>query len=191
MSGACGPRGIGSSRNFVLTWSLASRLQARLVWLGSTLFSLTWKVRTTPSGRSIFALRASGRRISDSGFSSWGMPVVNNATGSQYAYSQGRHNKIVLKLPGAAQLSTWPTPKASDCSGGRANRDGGRRQRASGQGCEAGELGDASGAGWRTRTCGLQGRGDDGAAWPATDLSARPRRFSRCLDGSPPAMAAS
>lgn len=44
----------------------------------------------------------------------WKTPVVNDATGSQYAYSGGDHSKPVLKLPGEAQLAGWPTPVAND-----------------------------------------------------------------------------
>jgi hypothetical protein len=35
---------------------------------------------------------------------------VNDATGSQYAYSQGDKTKPILKLPGSVQLTGWPTP---------------------------------------------------------------------------------
>jgi hypothetical protein len=42
---------------------------------------------------------------------------VNDATGSQYAYSQGNHERPVLKLPGAAAMAGWTTPQAHDTSG--------------------------------------------------------------------------
>jgi len=32
----------------------------------------------------------------------WPTPTVTDASGSAYAYSNGDHNKVVLKLPGAA-----------------------------------------------------------------------------------------
>jgi hypothetical protein len=38
----------------------------------------------------------------------WATPTVNDATGSKYAYSQGNHDKPVLKLPGQASLSPAP-----------------------------------------------------------------------------------
>jgi hypothetical protein len=44
--------------------------------------------------------------------------VVNDATGSKYAYSQGRHDKPVLKLPGAVDIAGWPTPTALECNAG-------------------------------------------------------------------------
>lgn len=95
---------------------------------GSTIYAGGWKPHVTPAGRSISRLRASVRRTSDSAPSSepsgWPTPVVNDLTGSQYAYSQGRHDKPVLKLPGAAQQAGWPTPNASDGNGGKGPRDG-------------------------------------------------------------------
>lgn len=66
MSGTYGPRSTTSSGGVALQQFLASRLQARTASLGSTLYKLTWKERATPAGRSIPALRASVRRISDS-----------------------------------------------------------------------------------------------------------------------------
>lgn len=42
----------------------------------------------------------------------WPTPVVNDMTGSKYAYSQGDHSKPVLKMPGAAAMAGWPTPMA-------------------------------------------------------------------------------
>src|SRR3990167_3586045 len=42
----------------------------------------------------------------------WATPTVIDATGSQYAYSQGDHSKKVLKLPGQAILS-GPTASLS------------------------------------------------------------------------------
>jgi hypothetical protein len=44
----------------------------------------------------------------------WPTPTVNDATGSDYAYSSGDHSKIALKLPGAAKQAGWATPRAED-----------------------------------------------------------------------------
>jgi len=52
-SGICGPRGIGSSASKGLTLSLVSKLQNRLI--GSILYRQTWKQKTTPSGRVLWA----------------------------------------------------------------------------------------------------------------------------------------
>lgn len=57
-SGICGPRSSTSRRIFDRSASLANRLRERTAMLGSTLFRLTWKVQTTPSGQSLFALVA-------------------------------------------------------------------------------------------------------------------------------------
>jgi hypothetical protein len=121
-SGTYGRSGITSSASAALERSLVSRLQAKTDSVGSTLFKLTWKVRITPSSRSIYALRASVRRTSDNDCGSWPTPVVNDTTGSKYAYSRGQHDKITLKLPGVADLASWPTPTTP--SGGQSVPDG-------------------------------------------------------------------
>jgi len=113
-SGTCGPPSTGSSASADLQSFLVSRLQAALAGIGSPLFALTWKHWDMQSGPPICALRASGRRTSDSGSTSWPTPVVNDSTGSQYSYSNGDHNRPVLKLPGAAQLAAWATPTTRD-----------------------------------------------------------------------------
>ena len=51
-------------------------------------------------------------------FATWPTPVVNDATGSQYAYASGDHSRPVLKLPGAAVLATWATPTTRDWKDG-------------------------------------------------------------------------
>jgi hypothetical protein len=101
----CGPSGSGSSASACLQSSLESRLRVRLASGGSTLFSLTWKERVTPAQRRICALRASARRTCDNACTSWPSPVVNGSKGSDYAYSQGNHDKPCLKLGGAAKLA--------------------------------------------------------------------------------------
>src|SRR5205085_7284802 len=48
----------------------------------------------------------------------WPTPVANDAKGSTHCYSRGNHEQIALKLPGAAQLASWPTPTArTNCEG--------------------------------------------------------------------------
>ena len=88
-SGTCGPTGSISSEQRARHASMESRLRARTASVGSTLYRLTWKERATPSGRSIPALRAVGRRTSakDSGSA-----------------------PTILDIPQA----TWSTPKARD-----------------------------------------------------------------------------
>jgi len=148
-----GRRGSSSSQSAALQSSLANRLRVRLALDGSIVFRMTWKVRTTPSGRRICALRASARSTSDSAYgswrspdhsrrggayrdpdkalrrvtsghqinledqavlASWPSPVVNDAKGSDYAYSQGNHDRPVLKLGGVAKLASWATQAARD-----------------------------------------------------------------------------
>jgi hypothetical protein len=129
MSGIYGPRGSISLSSVALQSSLANRLRVRLASLGSTLFRLTWKTRTTPSGRPICALRASAHRTSDSDSTSWPSPVLNDSKGSDYTYNQGRHDSISLKLGGAAKLCSWPTDQARDGQHGSSiSRTGGRRR---------------------------------------------------------------
>lgn len=63
-SGIYGQPHTTSSHSLNLSELLESRLRQSLLSRGSTLFSLTWKPRVTPSGRRISALRASARRTS-------------------------------------------------------------------------------------------------------------------------------
>lgn len=52
--------------------------------------------------------------------SGWQTPIVNDATGSQYAYGPKREGKprpVFLKLPGEAQIAGWPTPTADEAGG--------------------------------------------------------------------------
>jgi len=63
-SGTLGPSGIISLESAALQSSLANKLQAKMVSLGSTLYKLTLKERATPAGRMISAQRASALRTS-------------------------------------------------------------------------------------------------------------------------------
>lgn len=125
-SGTFGRSGTISSESAALQSSLANRLRQRTALLGSTLYKLTWKERATPSGRLIFALRASARPISGNeniGLQSgWPTPIGNDAS-STHCY--GKDKKPILKLPGSALLTGWPMPKASDGQGGRTTETAG------------------------------------------------------------------
>ena len=120
-SGTYGPRSTISSKSAILTSYLASRLRQRTDLLGSTLFNLTWKERVTPSGRLIPALRASVRRTSASDSdlprtgtrSGWPTPTSAATTG---AGSEGRDGGLNIQT--AAQLASWVSPTAQDCSRG-------------------------------------------------------------------------
>lgn len=109
-SGTYGRTGTTSSASAALQKSLESRLRARTASLGSTLFKLTWRARTTPSQRAIFALRASVRRTSDNDCTSWPAPTCN--TNDQPETQRGLET-----LAGSAKLSAWPTAAARDWKG--------------------------------------------------------------------------
>lgn len=112
-----GPSTSGSSPRVDLQSCFLSRFRARTDSLGSTLFSLTWKERATPAGRSIPALRALVPRTSANDCTSWPSPTVNDSKGSAYSYANGDPEKPCLKLVGAARLAQWPTPSARDHKG--------------------------------------------------------------------------
>lgn len=116
-SGICGQHGSTSLPNASLQQSLVSKLQAKTALLGSTLFSLTWKQRATPGGQSIYALRASVRRISGNDFGymqSWPTPNASNGERSAFADI----NKLFARMAQNRQqnlqeigaLAGWPTP---------------------------------------------------------------------------------
>jgi len=111
MSATYGRSGSGSSASAALSLSLASRLQARTLLLGSTMFQLTWKARVTPSGRSIPALRASAHRTSGSGFTSWQSPNTSDIRGPCKHHPE-RKDGGQPNLHWEAKLASWPTPMA-------------------------------------------------------------------------------
>ena len=93
---------------------------------GSPEYELTWKLWDMTSGPPISALRASGRRTSDSEFGGWPTPLVNDELGSGYCYGLKRADgtrPIFLKLPGAALLAGWPTPASIDATSNAENPD--------------------------------------------------------------------
>jgi hypothetical protein len=94
-----------------LQLSLESRLRARLDGHGSLVFALTLKHWPIAQQAPICAVRARAHSTSDSGSGSWPTPTVNDAVGSDDAYSQGNHEKPVLKLGGVAKLAGWQTPR--------------------------------------------------------------------------------
>jgi hypothetical protein len=123
-SGISGLHGFTSSASADLASSLVSRLRALTDSLGSTLFKLTWKERTTPAQRSISALRASALRTSDSGCTSWPTPAAHEPGGTpeQQVARQERArargvaigNTKPTGLSLVAQYASWPTPCTQD-----------------------------------------------------------------------------
>jgi hypothetical protein len=107
-SGTSGRRGTTSSASAALQSSLASRLQARMSTLGSTLFSMTWKPWITPAPRTLSRLRASVRRTSETALSSWPTPTTrDHKDGSECA-----NVPLNALLGRVAWLASWPTPNA-------------------------------------------------------------------------------
>lgn len=112
----CGRIGFGSSRSNDLSQSWANRLQPKTALLGSTLYALTWKDRITPGGRSIFALRASARPISVSGYSCAGW-VTSSATDGERGGRSITDGMTGSSLTQMAPLAGWGTPQARDTKG--------------------------------------------------------------------------
>ena len=166
-SGTYGRPSTGSSNSAPLGLFLASRLQARTDWLGSTLYKLTWKERATPSGRSIPALRASALRISGSGSTGWPTPCVvepdthpekvwerkrrlTEATGVYRGNDSGLGSKV--------QLSAWPTPCQQDGPKGGPSQGIDRLP------------GATSLAGWATPDASLMNDGEGLETWGARQI---------------------
>lgn len=122
MSGIFGPHSPTSLISADLSASLASRLRAKTDLLGSTLYQLTWKRWATPAGRSLFLLRASARRISESDFTGWVTPSARDWKDTAGMSITGvnpdgsiRHR--IDQLPRQALLAGWKTPIVNDSTG--------------------------------------------------------------------------
>jgi hypothetical protein len=121
-----GQRGFHSSESANLQRSLVSRLRVRMAGSGSTLFSLTWKELTTPSGRVISQLRALGHRtsVSDSGLSPTPSAtddrLERRARVAQDVYRtdtgtiRRRNSNGTSSNLGLAGLAIYPTPTVDD-----------------------------------------------------------------------------
>lgn len=143
-SGIYGLRGTGSSASADLQSSLESRLRARLSSLGSTLYTLTWKRWTTPSGVSRSRLRASAPRTSAIARTGWPTPTTRdhkdgaecanvplNALLGRVAWLTGwmtptaatggkdRGSSAGNDLRNQSKLAGWPTPVKNDSSNTR------------------------------------------------------------------------
>nr|CUV57404.1 conserved protein of unknown function [Ralstonia solanacearum] len=140
-SGTYGQPGTTLSASAGLQLFLESRLRARAQTLGSTLYRMTWKPWTTPSGRSRFRLRASVPRTSVTGSIGWPTPQAMDTSGGgqperameptplgsspndlallagwptpcQQDGPKGGPSQGIDRLPGCAPLACWPTPMA-------------------------------------------------------------------------------
>ena len=105
-SATSGLSGSISSASAALQLSLVSKLKQQLDTAGSTLFKLTWKEKTTPAGRSVSLLRASGHRTSGSDSGSWPTTLASDSRGSA---GVGKR-----ELPNAVKWVGWPTPQTMD-----------------------------------------------------------------------------
>lgn len=110
----CGLSSSGSSASANLTLSLANKLQAKTALCGSTLYQLTWKVRHTPSGRLIPALRASVPHISDNECIGWRTPTACDGKGGKKGYMANPGASVRFKLNDIAMRAGWVTPCARD-----------------------------------------------------------------------------
>lgn len=173
-SGTYGPPSSTSSALCDRSESLVNRLRAVTDALGSTLYTLTWTQQSTPAGWSIYQLRASARRTSDSACTGW--PTTRAADGAKNVRTfEGALSEIARKgspqdLSQAAALSGWPTPAKANGDGGHVMGEGttatGRRP--DGSKTQVTLNGVANLAGWRTPTKGNEHRGGQNPqAWPA------------------------
>jgi hypothetical protein len=132
ISATSGPSSTASLPRSDLRSFLASRLQARMGSLGSTLYKLTWKERTTPAQQPISALRASALRTSDSAYGGWGTPMAHEARlGYQKRWNGKAGTQKILTTEavdyldpsrGDPNLAGWPTPTTP--SGGQTAPEG-------------------------------------------------------------------
>lgn len=172
-SGISGPPFTTSSSSVALQRSLESRLRARTQSLGSTLYKLTWKPWTTPSGPSRSRLRASVLRTSATDCTGWPTPQAIDGGGKG---REGRLKKDGNRDPSAlgsyrmdlkdtVLLSGWPTPMAMDHWMASTPRlDGGQKQLPN----------VAAIAGWPT-PCTEMGTND--LNWKATDGRTTPNKM--------------
>jgi hypothetical protein len=114
MSGTFGRHFTGSSASASLQSSLESKLRARMASSGSTLYTLTWKHRATPSELQICALRASAPRTSDSGSIGWPTAAARDWKGATLE----RWGTNARPLNEVAVLAGWPTCTVQDAHRG-------------------------------------------------------------------------
>jgi hypothetical protein len=114
-SGTYGHHSSISLNSANLDLSLENRLPLKMGWLGSILYSMTWKERITPQGRVIHALRALGLRTLDKDFTGWPTTFAADGNGGRIpkdATLKVRPSgaKVCQTLNASASLCGWPTP---------------------------------------------------------------------------------
>ena len=115
-SATSGPHGSNSLSSADLTLSLANKLKAQLNTDGSILFKMTWREKAIASGLSVFLLRGSVRRTSDTDCTSWRSPQKSDGEGGVMEIRPGTAGKY--KLRDEAHLASWPTTSTRDHKGG-------------------------------------------------------------------------
>ena len=198
-SGTSGPPSTTSSESDALQKFLESRLQAKTLTLGSTLYALTWKPWVTASGRSRFRLRASVRRISGTAstgqhaleidgvwvplelLKAWPTQAARDfRTANLKTFQERGGGKKGEQLNNAAVhlLSGWPTPQTSDSTGG------GQAKRAMGETRHGSNLNDfAMLVGWTTPSASDSTRGGTGITENMTGSSLA----QQCMEAKGPA----
>ena len=120
-SGTYGPPSTTSSASVALQSSLESRLRQKLLPLGSTLYTLTWKPWVTPSGVSRSRLRASVRQASVTALTGWPTPsatVVDAKPRPPIIGNRKPTDPQIGLADVAVHLAGWPTTTVTDASRG-------------------------------------------------------------------------
>ena len=117
-------------QSLALQARLESAVRRRTDGLGSLLFNLTWKTHVTPAGRSLSLLRASAPRTTGCGSTgargAWPTAQAHDSTGRSVGQKEKHGTKHGCAcLARSADLTGWPTAKASDGSGGRTTETAG------------------------------------------------------------------
>jgi hypothetical protein len=117
-----GPNSTVWLKSAALQSSLVSRLQVRLEPVGSTLYRLTWRKKTTPQGWSYSQLVASAHRTKDKGSTGlpkthWPSPISSTGGPSKDPMNPRKQNSG-NPLATAAHLAYWSTTRTTDGTGG-------------------------------------------------------------------------
>lgn len=116
-----GPSSSSSSRPSDLSSLLENRLRQRLLLYGSMEYVLTWKVRTTPMGRSIYALRGSTPRTLGNDCTGWPTPKALTGGANSQRSERGAGGADLQEAAG------WATPQATEARQGFQDRSRGMK----------------------------------------------------------------
>ena len=108
-SGTCGQPSTTSSKSAALQSFLESKLRAKLLNRGSTLYKLTWKPWATGLPRLLSRLRASVLRISETGSTGWPTPTTRDWKDGQ----ECKNVQINALLGRAVWLAGWNPPDST------------------------------------------------------------------------------